>query len=121
QPPPRRGRRGSAGGWFEERRRLVIVLVAVAALLGGSIWGAGLFGANQAQAREIFLQPSGQAGPNPFTSPVTPSKPKRFGSGALGTATQAKQGVLQLHGDQVGLYGGTQNQATCDRAQMITY
>jgi serine/threonine protein kinase len=121
QPPPRRGRRGSGGGWFEERRRVAVVVVAVVALLGGSIWGAGLFGANQAQAREIILQARGEAGPNAFTQPVTPTKPKRFGTGAIGTGTNAKQGVLQLHGDQVGLYGGTQNQSTCNRAQMITY
>ncbi|HEX9343272.1 MAG TPA: DUF6777 domain-containing protein, partial [Actinomycetota bacterium] len=88
---------------------------------GGSIWGAGLFGANQAQAREIILQASGQVGTNPFTHSVTPSKPKRFGLGAIGTATQARQGVLRLHGDQVGLYGGTQNQSTCNRAQMIAF
>jgi len=121
QPPPRRGRRGSAGGWFEERRRLAFVLVAVAALLGGSIWGAGLFGANQAQAREIILSARDQTGPDPFTPPVARPKTKPFGSGAIGTDTHAKSGVLQLHGDQVGLYGGTQNQSTCYRDQMIAF
>jgi hypothetical protein len=95
------------------------VAAAVAALLGGSIWGAGLFGANQAQALEVILSARDVPGTNPFTPPVTRSQ-QRFAPGAIGEAG-AKQGVLRLSGDRVGLYGGTMQQQLCDREQMIGF
>ncbi len=102
-------------------------MAAVAAILViASVWSAGLFGTNQAQAREIFLSASGDAGPNRFTDNTTNrnsgsnSKGKSSRQGTTGTVNSPK-GVLKISGDQVGLYGGTQNQASCNRTQMIAF
>ncbi len=78
---------------------------------------------------EIFLEPAGSNGPDPFagelftapvvstTAPVAPSLPPATPVGTLaGQVVVAGQS-----GDQPGLYGGTRDASRCDAAAMLAF
>ncbi len=96
---------------------LLVVLLIVGVLV--------LTGDDEASAGEIFLDPAGEVGRDPFTQTVSASGQD---SGITGTATGGGSGgddstieVVSQVGSQPGLYGGTQNQSTCDREQLISF
>lgn len=83
---------------------LVIVIVLVAVLVftgGGSKAGASVFKEPLSSSRDPFAPPLGtdQPVPQPVTTPPG----------------------YQVPGGHVGLYGGTENQSTCDKNQLITF
>jgi hypothetical protein len=95
---------------------VAIALVAIALTAGGS----GSSGGNKKSGAkgEVFLQPISSTGDNPFTASVgtdlanvTPP-PGAAGSG---------NAIATYSGGTPGLYGGTQNNASCDAAQMVTF
>ena len=88
-----------------------VLIVALAATL------AVVLSSGKAAA-QVQLQPTGAAGPNPFTAPVTkatasatPSVNLSGGSGAAKTVS----------GGTVGLYGGTEHVSSCDAEKMIAF
>ena len=78
---------------------------------------------DEASAGEIFLDPAGETGSDPFTDSVSVSGQD---TGITGTATGGGSTgdtveVVSATGSEPGLYGGTQDQSTCDREQLITF
>ncbi|MER7815254.1 DUF6777 domain-containing protein [Streptomyces sp. NPDC096153] len=106
---------------FWRRSRLTLlsagtaVVVAMAVILAVSLMGGGSQGGG-----EIFLQTASAAGRDPFTPSVatdtrgaeTPSGPS---TSRIGSRTVAVSGA------HPGLYGGTQNVASCDVEKQIAY
>lgn len=95
---------------------LVVILAAVAVIV--------LTSDDESAAGEIFLDPAGEVGRDPFTSTVAVSgqdvglRDARASSGSGDDDTVTVRGSS---GDEPGLYGGTQDQSTCDRQQLIDF
>ena len=77
-------------------------------------------------AGEIFLEPVGEVGPDPYTPPVSPAPSSTTAAPtttttapAAGTATSV--GVQGVAGGRPGLYGGTRNIASCDKEKLIQF
>jgi hypothetical protein len=100
---------GRARGRHRQWRALGVVLVA-AALLANACGGSSS-SKKSTPKREVFTEPISTAN-NPFTPPagtdqsVPPVQP---------------QGVSTQSGGQVGLFGGTMNQSSCNKEQLITF
>jgi hypothetical protein len=100
---------GRARGRHRQWRALGVVLVA-AALLANACGGSSS-SKKSTPKKEVFTEPISTAN-NPFTPPagtdqsVPPVQP---------------QGVSTQSGGQVGLFGGTMNQSSCNKEQLITF
>ena len=91
---------------------LVVIVVAVVVAGGG-----------EEPVNEVFREPAGATGADPFTESVAaPSQDSGVTAQEAGGSTSgADLEVASAPGSQPGLYGGTQNQATCDREQLISF
>ena len=91
----------------------VIAAVILAVVLATS-------SSKKAEAGEIFRAPAGDPGPDSFTSNAGPGDssltPGTVAPGGGGTGT-----VTGVNGAQPGLYGGTQNNSSCNVQQMIDF
>jgi hypothetical protein len=100
---------GRARGSHRQWRALGVVLVAVALLANAC--GGSSSNKKSRPKREVFTEPISTAN-NPFTPPagtdqnVPPVQP---------------QGLSTQSGGQVGLFGGTMNQSSCNKEQLITF
>ena len=89
-----------------------------------------------ASAAELYLEPSDSTGASPFTSTVAaplpsaplpqpsvspPINPPTTAPAASPSPSPSQLTILPISGATPGLYGGTQNQATCDRNQMASF
>ncbi|WP_326651581.1 DUF6777 domain-containing protein [Streptomyces sp. NBC_01750] len=74
---------------------------------------------------EVFLQTPSAAGPDPFTpSTVTQDKDTAASSASPGTSSAGADGgtgALVVDGSHPGLYGGTQNLASCDVEKQVKF
>jgi hypothetical protein len=74
---------------------------------------------------EVFLQTASAAGPDPFTpSTVTQDNDAAASSANPGTSSAGADGgtgTLVVNGSHPGLYGGTQNVASCDVEKQIKF
>ncbi|MCY0942133.1 DUF6777 domain-containing protein [Streptomyces antarcticus] len=94
---------------------LFAVLGLFAAACGGSEEPVGRAGA---ESKELYLQPVGAAGSDPFTAssatresaPVQPPLPNPTG-----------RGIRTVNAATPGLYGGTQRLGSCDVEQQVTF
>lgn len=143
EPPPVQPGTGSA-------RPKIIGAVAVVAVV---VLVAGLFvfaGSDDAAAGEIFVEPLGSTGPDPFTESVTPEPVATLADYATRPATdpdvdpelvpegaspdpvpaesvralvEAAEGasVPLLVGTRPGVYGGTRDEASCDADQLVAF
>ncbi len=77
---------------------------------------------------EIFLEPAASLGPGPFADEVLESEP--IGASTSSTSTTVATtttiagtvtAVAAVEGGEPGLYGGTRNNARCDRDAMIRF
>jgi hypothetical protein len=96
-----------------------VAVVVVIALIVGLI----VVFADDAAAGEIFLDPAGSTGRDPFTGSVSESGQDDGIQGQVtgGGGDEDNVRIASASGDEVGLYGGTENQSTCDRQQLITF
>ncbi len=111
QPPP------GGGSWFSNNKNWflpVVAVVLVLALLGGFL----AFSGDEAGADEIFLEPVGFPGDDPFTDSVSTSAGEAAGEVVVdeGSAVQGS-----VNGSEPGLYGGTLNESMCDREQLVEF
>jgi hypothetical protein len=119
-PPPRRGT--PAWLWAAIAGGVVaVLLVAVVVVVARDDSGSDA----DVAAGEIFLEPAGSIGRDPFSdrnlegpvaSTVPAAAPTTLPAVAVGSTT-----VRAVAGDAVGLYGGTGSQSRCDREQMIAF
>jgi uncharacterized protein DUF6777 len=105
-PPPRRGRRGL----------LVVALVVVAALVVAgvvvAVVASGGGDGDGKKKREVFAEPISSTR-NPFSPPV--------GQDSSNVTPVQQGGNTTQPGGQPGLYGGTMQQGTCDKVQLVTF
>lgn len=126
EPAPRPGRRPG-------RRVLAVVagVLVLAALVGGGLFASGVLdGEDDATAvavqpvaeevAELFLEPVGDAGPAPFTSPLGERDPFVPDPVAVSRPDGGTEGVLAVASDTPGLYGGT-GEKTCDVEALLEH
>ncbi|WP_187370017.1 DUF6777 domain-containing protein [Streptomyces boluensis] len=78
--------------------------------------------------QELFLQPVADAGPDPFTESTAkepesepPATRTEQPSPSPTTPSPSEEGIRSISGDTPGLYGGTQNVASCDVDAQIRF
>ncbi|MCU1450170.1 MAG: hypothetical protein JWP02_2340, partial [Acidimicrobiales bacterium] len=113
QPPQqaddRRRRTAAWVPWLIVGLVVVVLAGVLVAVLG-----------NKASAGEIFLTPNNDPGANAFTPSAAAPPPARITPPSIAPAQQ-QGAVTSASGAQPGLYGGTQNNASCNVAQMIDF
>jgi len=123
EPPPR----GPSRKW----RWWVAIGVVLLLLVAGVTIVLVTRHSTPAAAAELYLEPSDSTGASPFTSTVAappvpqplpqPSVSPPINPSPSASPTSSQLSVLPISGATPGLYGGTQNQATCDRNQMANF
>jgi hypothetical protein len=98
-------------------------LVGGVLVLLGVVWGAIVLTGNDSgddtpteASGEVFLEPISSTGANPFAPSVGTDMPDVAPPPGLATA-----GAQTFSGGTVGLYGGTRDNASCDRDRLVTY
>ncbi|MFJ3974380.1 DUF6777 domain-containing protein [Streptomyces sp. NPDC090021] len=139
-PPPTGPPSGPPGGpagpggpgqgkdpWWRSVPRLATALVAVVAVVALAVVLTRPTGTPSAGA-EVFLQPAAAAGPDPFTEstvvkedvrPPDSPAPSPTGTGAAPTTQGTATGTRSVSGSAPGVYGGTQDVASCDVEKQI--
>lgn len=106
----------------------LIALVAVGgAAVGFLVLGDG--GGGITAAGELFLEPIDAEGPDPFTAPVAerPSSDLRDFAAevedgeAPAVGTEVGDTPSRMSGSEPGLYGGTQQEGSCDPEQLVDF
>jgi hypothetical protein len=105
----------------------MIVVVAILAMLVGTLATALVMkGSDDGTsshdgAPEVFLEPAGAAGPDPFSSSVAAATLALPTTTTTSRAAVAANTVVSVAGSQVGLYGGSLNTASCNREQLVRF
>lgn len=115
---------GRRPGWVVP---LVVLAVVVLVIVG--VAGLWVIRSNRQVALgpgEIFLEPAASLGPEPFTNTVASAPPPtqiaQPASSEQTTITPPTAiTISSTPGDRPGLYGGTRDDARCDREQIITF
>lgn len=94
----------------------VVTVVVVALALGGVVFALVASGGDDskkaASGREVFTEPISSTR-NPFSPPV--------GQDSADVTPVQQGGNTTQVGGQAGLYGGTMQQGTCDKVQLVTF
>lgn len=104
----------------------MVVIAVIGALLVGSGAAYGIFRltnpGSPSKSSEVLLQPGADNGPDPFTASVATTRPQVTGTPSP-TAGQngGEVKVASTRGSTPGLYGGTQQNGTCNTDQLVTY
>jgi hypothetical protein len=104
-PPPRSSRRNLVVA-------LVVVVVVALVVAGAVVALVSSGGDDGGKKREVFAEPISSAR-NAFTPPT--------GSDFQNTPPVPTQGISTQPGGQVGLYGGTMNEGSCNKEQLVTF
>lgn len=95
----------------------VTALALVLALVNGG--GSGSGGGGSGQVGEVFLQPAGKTGPEPYTEPPVSDSSFPPASVAPSGSSPSTDTVSGVDGGDEGLYGGTRNVSSCDVERQI--
>ena len=91
--------------------KITLGIIAAIVVIGAAVGGAlVLLGDDEAEADEVFLEPVDDEGEDPFTDDV--SVDAEFVDAEQSGST---------NGNEPGLYGGTRNNTSCDRDQLIDF
>lgn len=118
EPESKRGPTGR-----RTRTVLVVGAIVAAVALVAVVVTVLVVGDDDPSVNEVFRQPAGAAGTDPFTGSVSATgqdsglPPQPTESSSSGDDLE----VSTTPGSEPGLYGGTQDQATCDREQLISF
>lgn len=119
-PPPPSG--SSAGKWVA----LVAVIVAIA-LIGGAVVAVAVLGGDDGDEAatqdegEVFLEPVADVGEDPFTQTVAAPLPTEGSTTTTTRNPAGSAGIRTYEGSRPGLYGGTRNNSSCNRAQLTSF
>jgi hypothetical protein len=114
----------------EPRSRVGLIVVSVLATLALIATGTAVYlvlRPDTAAASEVFLETADQPGADPFTTEVAvpplpaTTAPITTTTSAAPTTSGNVTAVVSTSGGQPGLYGGTQNNASCDPKQLVTF
>ncbi|MEV0738891.1 DUF6777 domain-containing protein [Streptomyces sp. NPDC050549] len=125
-PPSQPSGSGGAGApephrpwWKSAPRVAILTAVVVAAVVLGLVFTRSDGGSTHTASKgEVFLQAAAKTGPDPFTE-STASESSAPPVSASPTASEPANVVRGVDGGAPGLYGGTQNVATCDVGKQI--
>lgn len=95
----------------------VTALALVLALVNGG--GSGSGGGGSGQVGEVFMQPAGKTGPEPYTEPPVTDSSFPPASVAPSGSSPPTDTVSGVDGGDEGLYGGTRNVSSCDVERQI--
>lgn len=113
-PPPGGGKKMSTGA----KVGIVVAVVVVLGLIGGGL--AVLLTGDDAEAGEVFLDAAGSTGRDPFTESVSVGDEDGLDNAASSSSGSGSVSS-SVGGDEVGLYGGTQDQTSCDPDQLVAF
>ncbi|SEE94680.1 hypothetical protein SAMN05216489_09101 [Streptomyces sp. 3213] len=100
-------------------RVAILTAVVVAAVVLGLVFTRSDGGSTKSASKgEVFLQAAAKTGPEPFTE-STASESSAPPVSASPTASEPANAVRGVDGGAPGLYGGTQNVASCDVEKQI--
>lgn len=105
------------------RRNVVLYTVALLVVVGLAV-GITLFVTRSSRhSGELFLESATSTGANPFTDSTATrgSGKSQTTTGAPTKSTEGQTVVGTVDGSTAGLYGGTLNEASCDREKQITF
>lgn len=110
-----------------KRRNLLLYAVALILVVGLAIGITLFFTRSSRESGELFLESATSTGANPFTdstatgtgTPGTTTTPAPTSAGP--TTAEGQTVVGTVNGSTAGLYGGTLNEASCDREEQITF
>ncbi len=109
-----------------KRRNRLLFTVALILIVGLAVGITLFFTRSSRQSGELFLESATSTGANPFTdstatvtgtSRTTTTAPTSTGP----TPTEGQTVVGTVAGNTAGLYGGTLNEASCDREKQIAF
>jgi hypothetical protein len=105
---------GGGGGGFRVTWKALVIALVVVLLVGAAVGGALVFsgGGDSSSKKEVFTEPISTAR-NPFSPPVGQDSPNVPPVEQAGSTTQV--------GGVPGLYGGTMQQGTCNKTQLVTF
>jgi hypothetical protein len=133
-PPPTESSRPKPTGDRGRRALIGVIVVLVLALVSGAIAAAVLLSGDDKETKAaadetdvVVLEPAALEVPDPFTDsvavaeqPILPGpEPSADATAPPEVATGAGGGVVR--GSAPGLYGGTQDQQSCDPARMVEF
>ena len=118
-------------GWAKVAAPAIVGIIGIlaATMAGGGDDNGGAGSATTlVGAGEIFLEPVGEVGNDPYTPPVSDAPATTTTVAETTTTTAAPTagdatsvGVQGVAGGRPGLYGGTRNNASCDKEQLIQF
>lgn len=117
----------SGTGLFGRRKGRTILLSAIAVVLavGLAIGITLLVTRNSRQPGELFLESATSMGANPFTKSTATGTAQTTTTAAPTTTSptpaEGQTVVGTVNGSSAGLYGGTLNEASCDREKQIAF
>jgi hypothetical protein len=101
--------------------KVAAITAAVVAVVALAVVFTRPGGVSGGEEGELFLQPAGSAGPNPFTRSTAEATAAPSATPPLPTPSAARGTVRQVYsGGMPGLYGGTRNVASCDVGKQIS-
>jgi hypothetical protein len=95
---------------------IVVGCVVILGLIVGGL--VVVLTGDEASADEVFLEPAGSSTEDPFTDSTTEGDEISIENVATANSGGA---IASVGGDEVGLYGGTQDAGTCDRDQLVAF
>ncbi|MEU4098073.1 DUF6777 domain-containing protein [Streptomyces sp. NPDC026673] len=111
---------GQEGPWWRSVPKVAAITAAVVAAVALAVMFTRPGGVSGAKEGELFLQPAGSAGPNPFTRSTAETTAAPSATPPLPTPSAGAGTVRQVYsGGMPGLYGGTRSVASCDVGKQI--
>ncbi|MEW2048665.1 DUF6777 domain-containing protein [Streptomyces sp. NPDC005476] len=105
--------------WWRSGPRIALLTTAVVAATALVLVLALSNGGGSDQVGEVFMQPAGERGPEPYTKPPTTESSFPPASVAPAGSSPPTRTVPGVDGGEKGLYGGTRNVSGCAVEQQI--
>lgn len=109
----------------DKRRKVALYAVALLAVVALAVGVALFLNRSSGKSGELFLEAANSTGANPFTASTatgpTTSQPTPPPGTPTPTPTEEQTVVGTVDGNTAGLYGGTLNEASCDREKQIEF
>ncbi|MFD7281550.1 DUF6777 domain-containing protein [Streptomyces sp. NPDC059862] len=130
EPPPGPPSQPPGGGaeppeprppWWRSAPRIAVLAAVVVAAVVVAVVLTRPDGGGTGSQGEVFLQPAGSTGPDPFTESTATDSSAPPATPSPATGSPPPNAVRGVAGGAPGLYGGTRNVATCDVEKQIRF